>query len=63
MFSTNLGDEILKATATDTEVLTSVTRDSRSGTIYVKLVNAADAAAPVQIDLTGTGALARPRRR
>ena len=31
MFSTNLGDEILKATATDTDVLVSVTRDSRSG--------------------------------
>ncbi len=30
LFSTNLGDEILKATATDTDVLTSVTRDSKS---------------------------------
>jgi len=52
MFSTNLGDEILKTTATDTEVLTSVTRDSKSGRIYAKLVNASDADAPVQITLT-----------
>ncbi len=58
MFSTNLGDEILKSTATDTDVLTSVTRDRKSGTIYVKLVNASDADAPVQITLTGTGSLA-----
>ena len=58
MFSTNLGDEILKTTATDTDVLTSVTRDSRSGTIYAKLVNASDTEAPVQITLTGTGTLA-----
>jgi alpha-N-arabinofuranosidase len=58
MFSTNLGDEILKTTATDIEVLTSVTRDSHSGMIYAKLVNASDADAPLQIILTGTGALA-----
>lgn len=58
MFSTNLGDEILKATATHTDVLTSVTRDSKSGTIYAKLVNASDADAPLQITLTGTGSLA-----
>jgi alpha-N-arabinofuranosidase len=53
MFSTNLGDEILKATTADTEVLVSVTRDSRSGRVFVKLVNATAAAAPVQIDLPG----------
>jgi len=58
MFSTNLGDEILKTSATDTEVLTSVTRDSKSGRIYAKLVNASDADAPVQITLTKTGSLA-----
>ena len=58
LFSTNLGDEILKTTATDTEVLTSVTRDSKSGTIYAKLVNATDAEAPVQITLTGPSPVA-----
>jgi alpha-N-arabinofuranosidase len=58
MFSTHIGDQILKATAADTDVLVSATRDSRSGTIYVKLVNAADADAAVQLDLTGVRALA-----
>jgi alpha-N-arabinofuranosidase len=57
MFSTNLGDEILKTTASDTDVLTSVTRDSKSGMIYAKLVNASDADVPVQISLTGAGSL------
>jgi alpha-L-arabinofuranosidase len=57
LFSTNLGDEILKTTTTDTDVLTSVTRDSKSGTIYAKLVNASDADAPLEITLSGTGSL------
>ena len=58
LFSTNLGDEILKATATDTDVLVSVTRDSKSGTIYAKLVNPGDADAPIQINVSGAGSLA-----
>jgi alpha-L-arabinofuranosidase len=53
LFSTHVGDEILKASATDTEVLVSVTRDSRSATLYVKLVNPGSAAARVQVDITG----------
>jgi len=53
MFGTHVGDEILKAVATDTGVLVSATRDSRSGTIYVKLVNPADAEAPVELALQG----------
>jgi alpha-N-arabinofuranosidase len=53
LFSTHLGNEILKATTSETDVLTSVTRDRQSGTIYVKLVNAATAPAQVQIALTG----------
>jgi alpha-N-arabinofuranosidase len=53
MFSTSIGDEILKAATTDTEVLVSATRDRQSGRIYVKLVNAAAADSPVQIDLIG----------
>ena len=57
MFSTNLGDEILKTTSTDTDVLTSVTRDRKLGTIYAKLVNASDADAPVQITMTRPGSL------
>ena len=58
MFSTNLGDEILKATAADTDVLVSATRDSRSGRVYVKLVNSTNADAPVQLELTGMPRLA-----
>src|SRR4051794_18882468 len=58
MFSTHIGDRILKSTPTDTEVLTSVTRDSKSGTIYAKLVNASDADAPVEIATTGAASLA-----
>ncbi|HEY1303580.1 MAG TPA: alpha-L-arabinofuranosidase C-terminal domain-containing protein [Vicinamibacterales bacterium] len=57
MFSTNIGDEILKATTTDTEILVAVTRDSRSGRIYVKLVNPTDVDAPAQIDLPRTTSL------
>jgi len=58
LFSTHLGDEILKATPTDTNVLVSVTRDSRSGMVYAKLVNPNDADTPVQIDVKGARTLA-----
>ncbi len=58
MFSTHLGDQILKATVTDTDVLVSATRDSRSGTIYVKLVNSSNAETPVRLDLQGVQNLA-----
>jgi alpha-N-arabinofuranosidase len=53
LFATHLGDEILKASATETDVRTSVTRDSRSRTLYVKLVNPGAAATPVQLDING----------
>jgi alpha-N-arabinofuranosidase len=58
MFSTHVGDEILKAAAAGTDVLSSVTRDSTSGRIHVKLVNPGDAEVPLQIDLTGAAGLA-----
>jgi alpha-L-arabinofuranosidase len=53
LFATHLGDEILRAGATDTDVLVSVTRDSRSRTLYVKLVNPGSAAAAVRLDVAG----------
>jgi alpha-N-arabinofuranosidase len=53
LFATHVGDEILKSTAADTDVLVSVTRDSRSRTLYVKLVNPGSSPAPVQLDITG----------
>jgi alpha-N-arabinofuranosidase len=58
LFSTHLGDQILKATATDTNVLVSVTRDSKTRTIYAKFVNPDDQAVPVQINVQGGGVLA-----
>ena len=58
MFSTHLGDQILKATTTDTDLLVAATRDSRLGTIYLKLVNSADTEAPLQFDLQGVRTLA-----
>jgi alpha-N-arabinofuranosidase len=57
MFSTAIGDEILKAQPTGTDVLVAATRESRSGRIFVKLVNAADTDAPVQLDLAGVKGL------
>jgi len=53
LFATHLGDEILTARAADTDVLVSVTRDSRSRRMFVKLVNPGSAAAPVQLDVSG----------
>ena len=57
MFSTHLGDQILATTPEATDVLASATRDSRSGTIFAKLVNATDADAPVQLDIKGAPSL------
>jgi alpha-N-arabinofuranosidase len=53
LFATHVGDEILKATATDTNMLVSVTRDRASRTIYVKLVNPENAPASVQLNVAG----------
>jgi alpha-N-arabinofuranosidase len=53
LFATHLGDEILKASASETDVLVSATRDSRSRTLYVKLVNPAAAATPLQLNISG----------
>ena len=53
LFATHLGDEIVKASAADTDVLVSVTRSSRSRTLYVKLVNPGSAATPVRLDIRG----------
>jgi alpha-N-arabinofuranosidase len=39
MFSCNYGDEILKATLSDSSVLYSVTKDTSQNVIFVKLVN------------------------
>jgi len=63
LFSTHVGDEILKTTfGAGTSVQGSVTRDSRSGLIYVKLVNPLPAAQSLRIDLAGGRPLARTAR-
>ena len=59
MFSRNHGDVVLPTTLTTTgngsQVYASVTRDSRTGTIYLKVVNAADEVQPVSVTLKGVG--------
>ena len=58
MFSNNHGDVVLPATLTSTggsKVYSSVTRDSRDGTIYLKVVNAAADPQPLHVNLTGVG--------
>jgi alpha-L-arabinofuranosidase len=55
MFSGNHGDVVLPSTLTTTgngsEVYASVTRDSRSGTIYLKVVNLAGEVQPLKVTI------------
>jgi alpha-L-arabinofuranosidase len=57
MFSRNHGDVVLPATLTapgsGSQVYASVTRDSRNGTIYLKVVNAVDEVQPVSVKIDG----------
>lgn len=53
MFSGNLGDEILKATLDDSKAYCSVTRDSQSGTIFIKLVNPHSLSETLKLDIAG----------
>jgi alpha-N-arabinofuranosidase len=57
MFSQNVGDEILKVTPTDTLVHASVTRDSRTREIIMKLVNPEPSEQAVKIELKGVTTL------
>ena len=57
LFSRNLGDQILHATLDSAAVDYSVTRDSRSGTVFVKLVNPRPEAQPLSLNLEGTGSI------
>ncbi len=54
MFSRNFGDQILQADLPDPNLYGSVTKDSRTKTIFVKLVNPHAAAQPLRIRITGT---------
>ena len=53
MFSTNLGNQILKFTSKNTKIQGSVTRDSTTGEIDVKLVNPTSSAEQLRIELSG----------
>jgi len=57
MFSRNVGDEILKATLDDATLHYSVTKDSKSGAILVKLVNPETTLQPLQLDIKGAAGL------
>ena len=59
MFSRNVGDTILKTTfSPESTIQGSVTRDTKSRTIYIKLVNPEPTAQQLHITLTGNLALA-----
>jgi alpha-N-arabinofuranosidase len=53
MFSTNIGDQRLAVAGTDTAVQAAATRDSRTGDIFVKLVNPTPASESLHINLSG----------
>lgn len=57
MFSTNVGDTILKPVLTGAPLLTTVTRDSKTGTIYLKHVNATAAPQTIAISVKGVTSL------
>ena len=62
MFSRNVGDKILKASFSGGELQGSVTRDSKSGTTFVKIVNPLQTAQPLAIELKGVTPSLRPPR-
>ena len=53
MFGSKVGDRILKATLTGAQMPVSVTQDSKSGAIFIKLVNRQAAPQTLRIDLNG----------
>jgi alpha-L-arabinofuranosidase len=58
MFAANHGDTMLPGTLTDgTDLYESITRDTKSGTVYVKLVNTTARPRSVHIDTTGFGSV------
>jgi alpha-N-arabinofuranosidase len=58
MFSRNHGDTILKTTMTGAQLLSSVTMDSKAGTIIIKHVNPQPTPQTVKIDLKGIRSVA-----
>jgi alpha-N-arabinofuranosidase len=58
MFSENLGDEILPVESKATAVQGAATRDSKTGEIFIKLVNPQDKPEMLQMEIKGIGSLA-----
>jgi alpha-N-arabinofuranosidase len=58
MFSTNRGDSILKVSQVGAPLLGSVTRDSKSGALFIKYVNPQPTPQTVSIDLKGVRSVA-----
>jgi len=57
MFSRNVGDEILPVSPADTEIQGCATRDSKTGEIFIKLVNPGVTNVIVKIEIKGVGSL------
>ena len=58
MFSRNVGDEILSTASVETSIQGSATGDSRTGDIFIKLVNPQANAVPLNIQINGVASLA-----
>jgi alpha-N-arabinofuranosidase len=58
MFSRNLGDEILSTSSSETAVQGCATRNSKTGEIFLKLVNPQAVAEPLNIEINGVKTLA-----
>jgi alpha-N-arabinofuranosidase len=58
MFNENLGDEILGASPSSTQIQGSATRDSKTGEIFVKLINPQATDETVTLEINGAKSLA-----
>ncbi len=62
MFSKNIGDEILPLHSTDTSVQGTATRDSKTGEIFIKLVNPEPKPESLHVEIKGIGSLGSKAR-
>jgi alpha-N-arabinofuranosidase len=58
MFSRNVGDEILQVNSEEKEIQGCATRDSKTGEIFIKLVNPGMTNVVVKIEINGVASLA-----
>ena len=58
MFSRNLGDEILSTASAETSIQGCATRDSKTGEIFLKLVNPQATAESLKIEIKGVASFA-----